>query len=394
MPPHLVRALNDHSNLVSLHVWLHMQSTVDWNQLNYFDSCPKSLSLVIDGRPLSMDVPDPAWPPRKCFTDTLSYTICPFANRDERLTPLAWRKSRNPSTSSGPGLESLVLHKNDVRLWQKHDLSQSLDLRRLKRLALDRCNNPMSISWHCYPQDLERLEIADPVQTYPIRVGLLLTENLFAKPLFYFHNLEELSLQNVGAPICEVLINLCERGNKLKVLQLQDQEVSGIDQVYKFRRKEPRGDSDYLDCPFHKLLVHICPNVEILSLDISINTLEQGFLDVYLRGSDSRSPALEPLLEELGQTPTLPVYETFRSLQRLRSLQLTMPEHRAARNEQIVLSFAEKLWSKDLEYFGLAIRSTPSIEDCQDIFRVDRNGASYLDCGRCQWNEVPGFSRI
>ncbi|KAL8921376.1 MAG: hypothetical protein Q9172_004040 [Xanthocarpia lactea] len=247
----------------------------------------------------------------------------------------------------------------------------------------------MSTSWHCYPQDLETLEIVDPVQTYPIRVGLLLTENLLAKPLSHFRNLEELTLQNVGAPICEVLINLCESGKKLKVLQLQDQEVSGIDQVYRFRRKEPRGDSEYLNCPFHKLLVYICPNVEILSLDISINTLEQGPLDVHLRGSDSRSAALEPLLEELEQIPTLPVCETLRSLQRLRSLQLTLPDG-SARREQVVLAFAKKWWSTDLEYFSVAVRHTASVEYCEDIFRVDHNGASYLDWAR--WNEVPGFS--
>ncbi|KAI4243788.1 MAG: hypothetical protein L6R42_010649 [Xanthoria sp. 1 TBL-2021] len=70
--------------------------------------------------------------------------------------------------------------------------------------------------WQSYPTDLQILEMLDPVPSYPIVTDLYLRDQQFAQPLSHFRNLKVLDIQNVGAPICEVLWNLCESGKNLK----------------------------------------------------------------------------------------------------------------------------------------------------------------------------------
>lgn len=136
-----------------------------------------------------------------------------------------------------------------------------------------------------------------------------------------------LNLQNIGGPICEVFSLLCESGRKLKVLRLHDQDVKRIDRCYCWRPFHARHDSEYLDCPLPKRLVHICRNVRILSVDITPNGLEQGITDFYYRGidfTDQRTRTLKPVLEETAQTPTRPVGKTLSSLDCLQPLRLVV----------------------------------------------------------------------
>lgn len=359
--------------------------------VNMVDSDPRNLSLVIEGKRLPKNERDPAWPPAKYGPDILLDAGFLMDHRDERMASLALEEfisTRTPKRPN-PGLESLVLRGIDIRIWQKGNLSHALNLRNLKRLALVNCNNPMLISWTRYPQDMESLEIVNPDQTYPYKAGLVLTDNLLAKPLSHFCHLSELNLQHIGGPICEVLFQLgLDAGKQLKVLKLHDQEVTGIDEIYSFQRD----GSDALDCPMYKLLVYICPNLEVLSLDISSNAVDSKSMGRHYRSSDSRSVALEPLLEQVNNVSTLPVFETLRSLQCLRSLRLVTADVGNARSEQVSDRIGRSTCSADIEYFTLAVsasRSTEDIGNVEDVFRLDPNGASHLVRRPDIWHTVP-----
>lgn len=247
-----------------------------------------------------------------------------------------------------------MLDHYDIRLWSTKTSTGSLNFGPLRRLTLVNCENVMSISWQRYPRTLDVLEIVDPATSYPVNAGIFLTEDLFAMPLSHFSDLSVLNLQNVGAPIIEVLLNLCESGKKLKFLKLHDQETSGIDRCYRFGRGQPRLNAEHIDCDFTKLLVHTCPNLQTLSVDISSNGLEQNTGEVYLRRSDSRSVALEPVLEEMAAIPALSISEALRSLEYLRFLKLMTPFSTHICNGHNALMYAERVWSANLQCFTLA----------------------------------------
>ncbi|KAL8848144.1 MAG: hypothetical protein Q9221_006830 [Calogaya cf. arnoldii] len=313
-------------------------------------------------------------------------------HRDERVASLSLNESVSSKVTkrSHPGLESLVLRGVDTRTWRKRIAPPGENPRNLKRLALVHCDNPMLMNWTRYPEEMESLEIVNPYQTYPYKAGVVLTDNLLAKPLSHFRHLTELNLQHIGAPICEVLFTLgVEAGKQLKVLKLHDQSVTGIDNNYSFQRHHPIG---VLDCPLYKLLVYLCPNLEVLSLDVSNNAVEGKPPDILYRTPDTRSLAMEPCLEELQGEPSLPVFETLRSLQRLRSLRLVTSDTGNARSEKSSDIIASRTCSSDLVYFTLAVsasRPTDTFGNAEDVFRLDPDGASYLVCAPDLLRPVP-----
>ncbi|KAL8951070.1 MAG: hypothetical protein Q9183_007484, partial [Haloplaca sp. 2 TL-2023] len=252
----------------------------------------------------------------------------------------------------------------------------TLDLCNLKRLALIRCDNPMLISWPQYPRDLENFELVHPHQTYPYKAGLVLSDNVLANPLSHFRNLSELNLQHIGGPICEVLFNLVEIGKQLKVLELHDQAVEGINRLYWIQPSQPH--SDCLECPSWNLLAYTCSNVEILSLDISDIALQEHDMHESKRASDSRSVALGPILEEMEHAPTLDVFETLRSPRYLRSLRLmTLDTCDTARlrSERHWIPVSKKLWPASLEAFILAMTFVVSrsreVVSVEDVVKID-----------------------
>ncbi|KAL9003128.1 MAG: hypothetical protein Q9180_009928 [Flavoplaca navasiana] len=265
----------------------------------------------------------------------------------------------------------------------------ALSFRNLKRLALVDCNNPMLLSWYQYPQTLECLEIVNPEQTDPYKTGQFLTGKQLADPIEYFCHLSELNLQNVGAPICEVLPFLsAEAGAQLKVLKLHDQEVTGVDQMYTIRR-------DYgaeQDCPMYKLLVYVCPNLEVLSLDLSSNSVEDQPLERHIRTMDIGYEGLGLRLEQMNSAPTLPVFDTLRSLRRLHSLRLVIADQGKARSGQTADMIARRTCSAELRYFTLAVSACPStghIGDVEDVFRLDPDIAWYRGRTSYRWRTVP-----
>ncbi|KAL9629449.1 MAG: hypothetical protein Q9204_005263, partial [Flavoplaca sp. TL-2023a] len=291
-------------------------------------------------------------------------------HRDERITLL--HRKRNVLTEitqqPHPGLDCLVLRAVDTRIWQSRMVSRAMDVRKLKRLTLIHCNNPMLMSWTQYPKDLESLEILSPIQTYPYKAGLVLVDNLLAKPLSHFRHLTQLNLQHIGAPICEVLFTLSvEAGKQLKVLKLADQDVTGIDKIYSFQR---RGVGP-LECPLYKLLVHLCPNLEVLCLDISNNAVENKPADVLSRAPDARFMAIEHYLEELQEAPSLPVFETLRSHQQLRVLQLITSITGDTRNETDIDMIASRSCSPDLAYFTFAFSAPPPSSSIDAVRTVE-----------------------
>lgn len=261
-----------------------------------------------------------------------------------------------------PRLESLTLDGCSIRLWQTQHLSDILDLQNLKQLSLVYCDNPMLLDWQRYPQELEVLQIIDPFPTYPIKAGLLIREGILRRALSQFRRLTELSLQNVGAPVCEVLFHLVDSGKSLKVLRLHDQEISGIDRLYTFWRNQPQLDSGSLDCDFAKILTHICPNVETLSLDISHDGLEYDRTPEITRhlGSDSLSAPLEPLMEEVAEIPTTSLSENFHNLTSLRHLRLVTPRIGNAWGNETVERVSRRMWSSSLEIFTLVASYSPA----------------------------------
>lgn len=289
------------------------------------------------------------------FLSDESFNSEPGSSRVRRGTAIERRKfaSNRPINLRGPIVEALIMDGHNVNLWRNHDPSTILDVRYLRRLTLAHCNHPIQMPWQSYPPDLQILEMLDPLPSYPIVTNLYLRDQQFARPLSHFRNLKVLDIQNVGAPICEVLWNLCESGKNLKVLKLHDRKISGIDRCYSFQRHQPQFHSTELDCSFDKLLVHLCPNLQTLSLDISSYGLEGDTPMVRRLGSDSISLTLEPLLEELAKYPTFSVSETLRSLTDLRYLRLVTPHSSAQCNGQGALRFADKVWSTKLESFTM-----------------------------------------
>ncbi|KAL8889826.1 MAG: hypothetical protein Q9192_005959 [Flavoplaca navasiana] len=243
----------------------------------------------------------------------------------------------------------------------------------------------MLLSWPQYPQSLESLEIVNPDQTDPYKEGLFLTGKQLGEPIDYFCHLSELNLQNVGAPICEVLPFLsAEAGAQLKVLKLHDQAVTGVDQIYTIRR-DYTSEQDYAaeqDCPMYKLLVYVCPNLEVLSLDVSSNSVEDQPLDRHIRTMDMGYEGLGLRLEQMNNAPTLPVFHTLRSLRRLHFLRLVIPDQGKARSGQTADMIARRTCSSELRYFTLAVSAsaaTGDIGDVEDVFRLDPDGALYRE---------------
>ncbi|KAL9028866.1 MAG: hypothetical protein Q9196_002820 [Gyalolechia fulgens] len=344
----------------------------------------KTFSLVIDGTRLLPDERDSDWPPGKYGPDILQDTGFLLDHRDERTALMAPNESvtTRGKKQSKADLESLILRGVAIRLWERRQSGafvKVLSFRNLKRLALVECNDPMRISWHQYPQSLESFEMVDPHQTDPYMSGQFLTGKQLAEPIDYFCHLSELNLQNVGAPICEVLPFLsCEAGAQLKVLKLHDQEVTGVDQLYIIRHNFGTEQ----DCPMYKLLVYVCPYLEVLSLDISSNSVEDLPLDRHVRTMDMGYKGLHLRLEQMNSAPTLPVFDTLRSLRHLHSLRLVIPDHGKARSGPTVDMIARRTCSSDLRYFTLAVSAsaaTGNIGDVEDVFRLDPNGALYRE---------------
>ncbi|KAL8661805.1 MAG: hypothetical protein Q9168_008347 [Polycauliona sp. 1 TL-2023] len=288
--------------------------------------------------------------------------------------------SRLPPDLDGPIIETIVMNHHNVNKWRNRDPAAVLDVRNLRRLVLAGCRDPILMPWQLYPRDLEALEIVDPVPTYPIEAGLYVSRQQLAPLLSHFHHLKVLKLQNVGAPICEVLFNLRKSGMSLKVLILHDHESSGIDKCYVFKRQH----SLPIDCSFDKLLIHLCPNVQKLSLDISTVGLVRDVCTVRQLGSDSVSIAQEPLLEELAEYPTQPLSETLGSLRDLQVLRLVTPYSPITCNSQDVLKTAGKMWSTTLKKFTL-VASTPQDEYGVPLTDVYGNGIS-IPGPRSEWN--------
>ncbi|KAL8646594.1 MAG: hypothetical protein Q9226_006793 [Calogaya cf. arnoldii] len=352
----------------------------------------KSLSLVVEGtRSQLTEFGTSRLAEKQGLDILLDAGLVVLDQRDERVASLSLKESVSSKVTkrSHSGLESLVLRGIDTRTWRKRIASPVDNPGNLKRLALVHCDNPMLMNWTRYPEDMEILEIVNPYQTYPYKAGIVLTDNLLAKPLSQFRHLTELNLQHIGAPICEVLFSLgVEAGKQLKVLKLHDQFVTGIDKDYSFQRHT----IGVLHCPLYKILVYLCPNLEVLSLDVSNNAVEDKPLDILYRTPDTRSLAIEPCLEELQGKPSLPVFETLRSLQRLQALRLVTSDTGNARNEKSSDMIASRTCSSDLAYFTFAIsasRSTDTVRNVEDVFRLDPDGASYLVWRPDHWRTVP-----
>ncbi|KAL9638173.1 MAG: hypothetical protein Q9204_001592 [Flavoplaca sp. TL-2023a] len=257
----------------------------------------KTFSLVIEGTRLPPDERDSEWPAGKYGPDILDTGFL-LDRRDERTALMAPNDSITTRTTkqSTSGLESLILRGVALRLWevwQNGAFIKALSFRNLKRLALVDCNNPMLLSWPQYPQSLESLEIVNPDQTDPYKEGLILAGKQLAEPIGYFCHLSELNLQNVGAPICEVLPILnAEAGAQLKVLKLHDQAVTGVDQMYTIRR-------DYgpeQDCPMYKLLVP--PSLLYLLRKLRKQAVKEDEVDISVVGHDDPSTQLLDLQDE------------------------------------------------------------------------------------------------
>ncbi|KAL8881958.1 MAG: hypothetical protein Q9215_005537 [Flavoplaca cf. flavocitrina] len=344
----------------------------------------KTFSLVIEGTRLPPDERDSEWPSGKYGPDILPDTGILLDHRDERTALMAPNDSvtTRKTKQSRSGLESLILRGVAIQyweVWQNGAFIKALSFRNLKRLALVDCNNPMLLSWPHYPQALEGLEIVNPDQTDPYKTGQFLTGKQLAEPIKYFCHLSELNLQNVGAPICEILPLLSvEAGAQLKVLKLHDQEVTGVDQMYTIRR-------DYgaeQDCPMYKLLVYVCPNLEVLSVDVSSNSVKDQPLERHVRTMDMGYEGLGLRLEQMNNAPTLPVFDNLRSLRRLHSLRLVIPDAGKARSGQTADMIARRTSSSELRYFTLAVSACPStghIGDVEDVFRLDPDGALYRE---------------
>lgn len=251
-------------------------------------------------------------------------------------------------------IDSLFLNSQNIRQWKRQNLAHLLDLGRFKRLALVDCDQIMPFPWHNFSENLSALEIINPLPSYPIKTGLYLSDNLFQFPLTFFGNLEVLVLENVGAPICDVLFNLCESGNSLKILKLHDQECEGLDRTYDFHHPLNRGQSNHLQCPMVKLLRKICPHVQELSVDISKNYWMLGLDTKLQRAFDSRSIPLEPLFEEMACDPTWAISDILRSFSMLRSLHFVCRLDLDENLGRDILCYAQKVWSPVLESFSVA----------------------------------------
>lgn len=252
-------------------------------------------------------------------------------------------------------MESLVLSSYSIRQWKKQKLACLLNFGRFKRLALVHCDQIMPFPWQNFSQDLSALEIINPLPSYPTKAGLYLSDNLFQFPLTYFGNLEVLVLQNVGAPICDVLFNLCNSGKSLKILKLHDQECAGLDRTYDFHRRQYHGQSTHLQCPMVKFLRKICPHVQELSIDMSKKYWMSGLDTKLQRASDSRSMPLEPLFEEMAQDSTWAISDILRSFPRLRFLKFVCRLDLDENLSRDILCYAQKVWSPTLETFSVAI---------------------------------------
>ena len=176
--------------------------------------------------------------------------------------------------------------------------SRNLDLRLLGRLKLIKCLHPCAIDWDSCPRDLEEFEIVDPVQVFPIRANHHTNHGIILKALSHFPRLKVLNIQNVGGPICEILLDLGQIGRSITDLTLHDQDIEGIDMIYRYDRPHPLEHLDPLDCHFFRLLAHVCPNVQQLSVDITSQGLRDDLSEIHWRGLEQ----WESMLGELAHT--------------------------------------------------------------------------------------------
>lgn len=361
IPQHLFNVLNHRATLQCLTI--RVFPSEKQNNFDYLAKSSKILELVIDAKYFNSQ-PLRAWSSKmpSIWGKNFRRNFQADTSSRRKAIPIVRQAGHtNQLHDVVPRLESLTLDGYSVRQWQMQGFPDFFDLEGLKRLSLVYCDNPMLLKWQHYPTDLEVLQIIDPFPTYPIKAGLLIRENTLARPLSHFRRLTELSLHNVGAPICEVLYHLRDSGNNLKVLRLHDQEISGIDRWDCFRRSQPQpGDSERLVLSFVKLLIHICPNVEILSLDVRHYGLKNDSHshDRWL-GSDAFSASLEPLMEELALISGLSLSQNFHRLAFLRHLRIVTPhitDYIRKSDEWeagTVMEVAERMWSSSLETFTL-----------------------------------------
>ena len=142
----------------------------------------------------------------------------------------------------------------------------------------------------------------------------------------------------------------------------------------------------------YKLLVFVCPNLEVLSLDLSSNSVEDQPLDRYVRTMDIGYEGLGLRLEQMNNAPTLLIFDTLRSLRRLQSLRLVIPDAGKARSGQTANMIARRTCSSELRYFTLAVsacRSTGHIGVVEDVFRLDPDSAWYRGMNSYMWRIVP-----
>ncbi|KAL8722052.1 MAG: hypothetical protein Q9181_007574 [Wetmoreana brouardii] len=352
IPAQLLKALDDRCDLLQLNIYLPPDANRE-----FFDgihSASATLSLIVQG---DIDPDIGSGPPKRWyFLNPPSYPNFPLARRGERAIRSV---SRAQPGSSGPRLDSLMFYRCVITRWEKDDQSTVKHSRGLRKLSLVNCDHPGYFKWQLYPPSLKILEILDPVQSHDVVSDQYIRRGKLAPALSHFCNLEILNLQNVGGPICQVLLSLCENGKKLKVLKLHDQDIEGVDRCHRIDRYA--NQSEYIECHFHKLLAYVCPNVETLSIDVTPKGLEGNNTEHFVRGPSFESIPVEPILEELAQMPTLSVAETLRSLDSLRSLRIRTSILEAICNEQSALAHARRMWSATLECFTF-VAAIPSWE--------------------------------
>ena len=361
--------MEDHRRLSILDLWLYPRPGANPDCFSFLRWSSKTLLLTVDGSGgVSADaLVRSTRHVQESAEDSFQLQNPPASHHGSQALTLGSvnREYNLPENATAAAkVECLRLVSCDVRLWEKTKLSNLFEFECLSSLILVGCDKVMSLSWQRYPESLKVFEIIDPLLSYDVKAGIYLSRDMFEQPLSRFRNLEVLNLQNVSYPIGEVLINLVGRGTNLRALKLHDLEISGLDIRYQFRRHQPQGNSDYLECSWIKLLREICPNLQALSIDISSGCFQEGPDDVVLRGSDSRSASLEPLLDEIAKKPTLPVSDTLRSFPSLRFLHLVTPPVKSVCNDRSMGSFAERM--QPSKTMALKVTASPLIKDYLD----------------------------
>ncbi|KAL8969242.1 MAG: hypothetical protein Q9183_002092 [Haloplaca sp. 2 TL-2023] len=345
----LLGALDKHKALLNTHVWLYPDQDHDFFDIKDWNL--GILSLAVDGPHYATnDCPATAmWPPRNRISSLDKKS--PQVPQDYTFAD-PWRNHVSTKTpeSRGVQLDSLVLYRQDVRRWRKSDLRIMTDIQKVKRLSLVNCDWLYRFPWHHCPDDLDVLEIIDPLQAFAIRSDSFIKDFVIAHAMARFTTLRVLNIQNVGGPVCELLWALAVdgKGKGIKELRLHDQDIKGVDRFYRFRREE-------LDCPFTKLLAHICPDVETLSIDIAAHGLDHDAGEHFERRQGPTVCPWAATLVEMAQTPTLSISETFRSLDSLHSLRIRTSASGREWDDRAVLGIAEKMGAESLDEFRFVV---------------------------------------